>query len=868
MNSSLATRIKNWWQHYAKLLKLLFVASVIIFVITALGSFLKDVDWHRVGIGLASQSPIHVLMMLIGGCISIVPMLGYDFAITHFLSGRFSKHYIIRSGWITNTLTNVAGFGGLLGATLRAYFYGKHSSKKQVLFAISKIAIFLLSGLSILCWLALAVPLLVPNGHHFDRYIVWLVGGGLYFPIVFIFTRLQNSSFFKDLTPKLELFIVASSTGEWLLVALFFLMIGWLLDVKINLLLVLPMYVVAQLLGVISMLPGAIGSFDIIMLMELSMLGVDRSTALVWLVFFRVFYYLVPLTFGALLFVYHFCQKINRFFKGLPNLIWHQSAHVLITVFMYFSGILMLIDASLPDLTENSRFLQRFYPFTFFFLHQLSTVLFAIAMLACARGVQAKLKKAYWPSLILLLIGMVNTLWNLGTWGLTIYLLILLLLVLTMRHALYREKMAYSLGKAFSDGIVFVGIFILYIIIGIVNEPNYYHHHKIPQFMFFPGESLWFSGFIGLILGILVMLAILRYFTSGYDPFNGYHSFDAQRCRQLIERFGGNETSHLAFLRDKNLYYYQVENEDRLFFMYRRKYDKLIIMGEPVGDQSVLHDALRQFIVEADRYGYQLVFYEVGQSTTMLLHEFGFDFLKTGEDGLVKLADFTLAGKRQRSQRALMHKFGREGYTFDVVEPPFNQDLLKELKHVSDSWLGKQVEKGFSLGFFDEYYLQQAPIAIVKNQDQQIVAFATLMPTGGKQILTIDLMRHDRDLAPSGIMDMIFVNLFLYGQKVGYEYFDLGMAPLSNVGESQFSFIEEKAAHFIYEYGYRLYGFQGLRNYKEKYADIWLSRYTVYRKKSSLVGSMLALVSVVNQRSNPDHSRRLKPQLIEDILKH
>lgn len=319
MNSSLATRIKNWWQHYAKLLKLLFIASVIIFVITALGSFLKDVDWHRVGIGLASQSPIHVLMMLIGGCVSIVPMLGYDFAITHFLSGRFSKHYIIRSGWITNTLTNVAGFGGLLGATLRAYFYGKHSSKKQVLFAISKIAIFLLSGLSILCWLALAVLLLVPNGHHFDRYIVWLVGGGLYFPIVFIFTRLKNSSFFKDLTPKLELFIVASSTGEWLLVALFFLMIGWLLDVKINLLLVLPMYVVAQLLGVISMLPGAIGSFDIIMLMELSMLGVDRSTALVWLVFFRVFYYLVPLAFGALLFVYHSARRLIAFSRGCPT---------------------------------------------------------------------------------------------------------------------------------------------------------------------------------------------------------------------------------------------------------------------------------------------------------------------------------------------------------------------------------------------------------------------------------------------------------------------------------------------------------------------------------------------------------------------
>lgn len=111
------------------------------------------------------------------------------------------------------------------------------------------------------------------------------------------------------------------------------------------------------------MLPGAIGSFDIIMLMELSMMGVSRSTALVWLVFFRVFYYLVPLIFGALMFVYHFCQKINRFFNGLPNLIWHQSAHVLITIFMYFSGILMLIDASMPDLTENNRFSLTFLSF-------------------------------------------------------------------------------------------------------------------------------------------------------------------------------------------------------------------------------------------------------------------------------------------------------------------------------------------------------------------------------------------------------------------------------------------------------------------------------------------------------------------------
>lgn len=317
---------------------------------------------------------------------------------------------------------------------------------------------------------------------------------------------------------------------------------------------------------------------------------------------------------------------------------------------------------------------------------------------------------------------------------------------------------------------------------------------------------------------------------AGTDPFNMPFVFNADRVRAVIKEYGGNETSHLAFLRDKALYFYHEDDHDKLFFMYRRKYDRLIIMGDPVGDRQSWRPALRQFVREADKYGYQLVFYEVSSDMTMLLHEFGFDFIKTGETGLVKLADFTLAGKKQRSQRALMHKFDREGYSFSIEKPPFSEEQLKEMKQVSDSWLGNEVEKGFSLGYFDPYYINQAPVGVVRDADGKMIAFATFMPTGSKEILTIDLMRHSKD-APSGIMDKVFISMFQYGQENGYTYFDLGMAPLSNVGEYQFSFIEEKAAHFIYEYGYHLYGFQGLRRYKDKYATSWSSRYTVFRKR-------------------------------------
>ena len=337
----------------------------------------------------------------------------------------------------------------------------------------------------------------------------------------------------------------------------------------------------------------------------------------------------------------------------------------------------------------------------------------------------------------------------------------------------------------------------------------------------------------------------MTYLCSGKDPFET-KTFDKQKVQQVIAEFGGNEVSHLAFLRDKELYFYEIDAKPVVFFMYRIKTDKLIIMGEPVGNPTYFQAAVKDFIQKADLYDYQLVFYEINERFTMMLHEFGFDFIKTGEEGLVKLSDFTLQGKKRRAQRALMNKFDREGYEFSFIEPPFTTEQMQELKAVSDSWLGKQVEKGFSLGFFDEEYLNEAPICIVTDQEQKIVAFASMMPMR-ENILSIDLMRHSKD-APSGIMDKIFISLFEYGKEHGYEYFDMGMAPLSNVGESRFSFIGERVARYIYEYGDRFYAFQGLRSYKNKYVTKWNSKYTAYRKRSSLVDAMILVTLTVNQK--------------------
>lgn len=106
-----------------------------------------------------------------------------------------------------------------------------------------------------------------------------------------------------------------------------------------------------------------------------------------------------------------------------------------------------------------------------------------------------------------------------------------------------------------------------------------------------------------------------------------------------------------------------------------------------------------------------------------------------------------------------MNKFEREGYQFEILTPPFDGETFKTLRKLSDEWLSGRTEKGFSLGFFDSYYLNQADIAVARNADGEIIAFASIMPAYTDELTSIDLMRYGKD-APSGIMDFLFIKLF------------------------------------------------------------------------------------------------------------
>lgn len=825
-------------------LKVLFVLAVLVFVIFEIGRISQDLNGEQMRASLATQSPVSLLILLVVGLIAVTPMLTYDFVITELLPGHYKPAYVIKSGWIVNTFTNIAGFGGLLGASLRANFYHEKASQKQVLFAISKIAMFLLAGLSLWSMIGIVVIFVFGIGAEFANYWVWLVGGAAYFPLLMIISHVRDSEFFADMPLKRQLRLTLGSFLEWGGCAAFFLLIGYFLEAPIPLSSVLPLFMVANVIGVISMVPGGLGSFDVLMIVELGQLGLDSSAAVVWLLFYRLFYYVIPFLIGAGLFAQDAGKRLNAYLEGLPVQLIRKAAFGFLVVFLYFSGIMLLLRGVAPDLAFQNTLYQRLYPYTFLFLDRVTNVIVAFLILGFGRGIASRVKRAYWPTVIVLIVAMVASLREDNHLRFIVFLILVVIALILTRRELTRDRLALSWGNKLIDGAVFGLTFIFYAFAVFYNAPAIHHRH-VPDVFLFPSERMFFTTLIGVMLAALTVYLIFRYLSaptkSLADPY------DEARLKAVVAKFGGNEVSHLGLMRDKSLHFYQVDGEDRVFFLFKKKADKLIVMGEPVGDETQIPAAIADFMKQADDQDMSLVFYEINESLTMKLHEFGFDFMKFGEEGYVDVTTFTLAGTKRKGERALMHKFEREGYSIELLKPPFDDALLDDLQTVSDSWLDGRSEKGFSLGFFDRHYLNQAPIAVVRAPDGKIVAFATDMPTGNNEVTSIDLMRSSAD-APSGIMDEVFIHLFELAKDRGFKYFNMGMAPLANVGTSSYSFIEEKIAHLVYEYGYRFYGFQGLRSYKNKYVTEWVPKYVAYRKRTSLLFTLLQIMMVVNQK--------------------
>ncbi len=259
--------------------------------------------------------------------------------------------------------------------------------------------------------------------------------------------------------------------------------------------------------------------------------------------------------------------------------------------------------------------------------------------------------------------------------------------------------------------------------------------------------------------------------------------------------------------------------------MYQTSGNSWIALGDPVGPEQYHEELVWDFKELAHRQGDRCVFYEVSSSHLPLYVDLGLSLSKLGEEARIPLATFSLEGSRRAELRQVRNRAIRDGASFEIIPADRASDLLPELARISNQWLvNKQaVEKGFSLGAFNPQYLANFDMGVVRASGQ-IVAFANIWQSGQLQELSVDLMRYGDD-APKNVMDFLFLELMLWGKSRGFQYFNLGMAPLSGLENHPLSTLWHKIGNRIFRFGENFYNFEGLRRYKEKFDPEWQSTY-------------------------------------------
>jgi phosphatidylglycerol lysyltransferase len=340
------------------------------------------------------------------------------------------------------------------------------------------------------------------------------------------------------------------------------------------------------------------------------------------------------------------------------------------------------------------------------------------------------------------------------------------------------------------------------------------------SFAFHGDASRFLRASVGAI-ALAVFLSLARLLRPASFKNAGSTEQQLQTIEPIV-RASPHAEANLALLGDKTLL---VNDDQSAFIMYGVHGRTWVALGDPVGPVEAWPELAWSFRELGDRFHARTVFYQVEPDQLSLYVELGLSLLKIGEEARVLLEAFSLDGSAMKSLRHGHRRLAKEGCEFSIVDAPRVAAVLPEVRRVSDAWLAdKNVrEKGFSLGYFDDQYLQRFPMAVARR-DGEAVAFANILTTSGREELSCDLMRY-APTARSGVMEWLLIELMLWGKAQGYRWFNLGMAPLAGLESNALAPRWNRAGALFYRHGEHFYNFQGLRAYKEKFAPAWQSRY-------------------------------------------
>ena len=818
------------WLSPVLVLVLLFIA------LRLLESELAHLRYHDILRAFGEVSRAKLFRAVLCTMATYAALPGYDLLALIYAGHRLPWKRVVYGSTVTYGISQTLGFAALTGGSLRvrlwsAWGLGTEEIAKAVAFSG---ATFTLGVITLVGFVGVLTP-----ADHLERLLLPVLVVRVVAALSIAATALYVgwSVFARGRALAVRGFEVAVPSPRLVSGQLLIATLDWSLAALVLYVLLpdahrlafpafLGAFLLAQTGGLISHVPGGLGVFETLMVLQLGD-AIPTETLLGALLAYRVVFYLVPFVVAVTMLVVHEVRRQHQYLSGVFSAVaggferWAEPLlPTAIGLMTMLGGAMLLFSGATPPARGRIAALFDVLPLGVVELSHFAASIVGAGLLVLGWALTRRLDAAYQLARALLVLGIVASLFKGLDYEEALSLALVLSLLIASRAAFSRRASLFA--EPLTPGWVTAMLAIVAVStwVGVFSYKHVDYSTELWWRFAERGDAPRFLRASAGAAGALGVAALMRLLRHAPPTLPGATPDELQHVAQLLPTIASTSAA-LALLGDKHLMF-SAANDG--FLMYGVSGRSWIALGDPLGAESSQRELAWRFREEADHHGAWPVFYEVGVRNLPLYIDLGLTLFKMGEEASVPLTKFSLEGGHRRGLRRTQRELVKVGATFEVVAREHVGALLPDLQRISDEWLGTKStrEKGFSLGRFDPQYLAQFPMALVRVNGR-IVAFANLWIGNGRE-LSLDLMRYAND-APPAVMEFLFIELMLWGRVQGFDHASLGMAPLSGLEARALAPRWHKLGGLLYRHGEHFYNFRGLRAYKEKFDPVWEPRY-------------------------------------------
>ncbi|MBX9392448.1 bifunctional lysylphosphatidylglycerol synthetase/lysine--tRNA ligase LysX [Streptomyces sp. TRM72054] len=292
--------------------------------------------------------------------------------------------------------------------------------------------------------------------------------------------------------------------------------------------------------------------------------------------------------------------------------------------------------------------------------------------------------------------------------------------------------------------------------------------------------------FLFLLLGLFGALALLNAAATLFRSQRmeaALHDDEEVRIRALLKAYGEQDSlGHFATRRDKAVVF---SPSGKAAVTYRVEAGVCLASGDPVGDREAWPHAIAAWLDLARRHAWAPAVMGASEAGAKAFARAGLGALQLGDEAIVHVPGFDLDGRDMRVTRQAVHRVRRTGATTRIRRhATLTAEEMEEVVGKADAWRDTETERGFSMALDRLGDPADGDCLLVEalSADGRLLALLSFVPWG-RDGVSLDLMRRDRQAAPNGVMEFMVADLCAAAPKLGVRRISLNFAVFRSVFE-------------------------------------------------------------------------------------